>query len=127
MPTTQARLLRSASRAAASCAPGRSSSISVSRRASDRRSPAIARSARRDAAEGEPTASALFAPARGALIGSARFAAAAGRRDTSDDDERLAEAEVAAQARADLLVRQAGARAVDDRAEDVAVLALRGA
>ena len=39
----------------------------------------------------------------------------------SDDDQRLAEAEVAAQARADLLVRQAGAGAVDDGAEDVAV------
>ena len=97
---------------------GASSSISVSRRASARRSPAIARSARR--------ARPRRAAARSARpLGRRRRADRRSPRQAvaprSDDDERLAEAEIAAQAAADLLVRQAGARAVDDRAEDVAV------
>src|SRR6185295_2113863 len=45
-------------------------------------------------------------------------------RPRSDDDQRLAETEVAPQPAADLLVRQPGTGAIDDGAEDVAVGAL---
>ena len=44
----------------------------------------------------------------------------------SDEGQRLAEAEVAAQPPADLLVGQAGPRRIDDGAEDVQLLVARG-
>jgi len=49
------------------------------------------------------------------------------RRFILDEGERLAESEIAAQASADLLVRQAGACRVDDGTEDVLCLVFGGA